>query len=257
MKKKETRLILVRDDRRSFYRCIVTHGSVDLQNAKRRPDGSAEDYKLSENEEKWSDTVKIEVVTLLNSILESGQQLQQVNGLVDINLNGQPRKSHHPLHDRIRAISNSSGAVDMLEVLAVAYLAKTQVHFYQAAADIGYQLFAKYPPHVYSSRPPIVLVYQRDGGKLGREHFDVLLVKDKSRLSLSTSNNRNSFFEDCQRSATIEENSITFEQLNDPNLKHPVLSGNWVNIFFFKSWYCSTDIYEMLDNPSAANVLRR
>jgi hypothetical protein len=209
---KDVRVIPVYQDKQCFYRCIAACGSIELQEAKRLPLGYPEDCDLWTVEDDLADYIKTEVVSLLRSQCDN-EELQQLCSQLSITLSRPVVRVAELLEHRIDDIERNNGNTDILEILAISYLAKTQLHVYDRNAT-GYRLKAKYPPHVYSSRQPIMLVYKPDDQQLGvPELFELLLMKNTIDSRQWTVADGYSLFTDYAQMATDEERKITFEQL--------------------------------------------
>jgi hypothetical protein len=212
---KDVRVIPVYQDKQSFYRCIAVHGSSELLDAKRLPLGYPEDCDLWTFEDDLAAGIKQEVVLLLQSKCEN-EELQQLCGQLSTTLSRPLRRVDDSLQRRIEEIERNNKDTDILEVLAVSYLTKTQLHVYQRDAA-GYRLDAKYPPHAFASRPPIRLLYKPGDQQMGvRESFEVLLLKDGVCLR-QWSMQGNSLFDEYAETAAEEDKKISFEKLIIPD----------------------------------------
>jgi len=196
-----------------FYRYVAILGSEVLQQAKRDTCGYPSNLELKKLEDRLSENIRKEVLLLLQSSYDHGL-LKQLGVDLNYSLCDLTWSNYSTsLQQRISAIYQSN-ETDPLELLAVAYLTKSPVHLYQSDGT-RYKLYAKYPLHAYSSRPPLLLCIT------SYKYFKVLLVGNcQNRWSVDS---QIGMFKDYAQTADDEDKKITFEQLIDPSLK---LSGN-------------------------------
>jgi hypothetical protein len=211
LREEDAQVIPVVVDERNFYRCIAVLGSVELQNGKQSSSTSGEECDLRKLEASLAAGIKREVVSQLKRVSED-VELQQLCCQLSTSLS---RRAHvtDSLQQRIDAIDRSHGYIDVLEVMAVSYLAKMQVHLFQRC-DAGYKVFTKYPTLAYSSRPPIRLLYNPGDQSSGvRESFEVLQQKNESFVLQWTRDEGRSLFHDCALTAKAVDEDSSFKQL--------------------------------------------
>jgi hypothetical protein len=202
---KEDVTVVVVGDLLNFYRCVAVHCSSDLQLVKRNPSGTPRDPSTWTQEDKLTEEIKTRVSSLLKS---SSAQVQFAEDTFNDRVEDQ-NLSSETLPSRLRKIlMRNRGHTDPLEFLAVAFLAKTQIHIFEEFAN-GYKLLTKYAHHAYSSRHPLTLLVKPRAS--GSEHFDVLVVNRSQRQHLTTDGINP--FDVLAQSAAEEDRKITFELL--------------------------------------------
>jgi hypothetical protein len=209
---KQEASVVVVSDLHNFYRCIAVHCNTDVQLAKRNESGSPRDPGLWKSEDGLTERIRGEVTSFLQGVHGNGNLLG-TEELLDDRL-GDQNHARRTLSDRLRGIyMGSLVATDPMELLAVAFLTKTQVHIFEETGN-GYELRAKHPFHVYSSQQPITLL--RKSSTRGREHFDALIVNGSCK-GFSTSAGGTSPLNVYACSANDEDRRITFQQLLNPS----------------------------------------
>lgn len=191
-----------------LYRCVAVCGNVELQQTHRSSTGASSDWNIEAFEHTLASRIRAEVISLFSS---TNAQSKPLDVALNYSLTCLPSGKCQSMAERIDAICSNTDRIDPLEVLAIAYLTKTQVHLYQNW-NSDYKLYAKYPSHAYSSRQPILLVLS---GATDGNSFAVLIDKNSSRRWRDE--NKGSVFEDFAKTAADEDMKITFEQLIDPS----------------------------------------
>jgi hypothetical protein len=189
--KNDVRVISMNQDALRLYRCIAVHGNVELQTAKRSDRDIPEIDNLRQLEDYLAGRIKAEVLSLVQSVCQNTST-------------------------RIAKIAEGCEHSDLLEMLAIAYLAKTPLHLY-VRCEAGYRLHDICPSGSYSSRQPMKLLYKPDEPhKEASETFDVLLLHmDNWKSCAWNLDNRCGTFDEYAATASNDDKKITFQQLID------------------------------------------
>ena len=217
-------VIKVRACNKQLYRCLAVHFKDILREAGRwRFTGFLDDSDAEKVEDKLSADIRDEVLFFLTSQCNKDLLLKYKEVLV-CGIDGRSTcRSVELMMDSLK----SGTPVYPLEIIAVSYLAKAQVHVYQEHAD-GFKLFASFPlcRQAYSARQPIRLLYNQNGiGEYcSRRVFSVLLLNPKSSNMMSSSKmemgvklvlaEHGKTASDCDRNITFEQLLIDSRQID-------------------------------------------
>lgn len=166
----EFKEIKVYPDGRCLFRCIAAHGVTSLRSATRSSLGCPLDDSFDKLETNLADRIRAEVVAFLKNQMKTLKPLEcTLPFILDKNM-GHRYKS---LDNRLQAMIKPGVFAGYLEIMAVAFLAKIQVHVYKRD-KLNYKLSAKLPVDMYESRNPVCVIYRPDTTRQSG-HYDLLL----------------------------------------------------------------------------------
>ena len=177
-KKHAETTIHVYGDGRCFFRCIAAFLNSSFRTATRFKSGKISSASLATEETLKADSLRVDVCKCLRHHTEMLSTMSQsLQLLLDDTL-------HHRfacIDDRICAMEHSATYVGTVEMLAAAYLLRTQIHVY-CYSSAEFKLIAKLPPNIYNLCKPVQLVYTADTPNRPG-HFDLLFNEDELQLA--------------------------------------------------------------------------
>ena len=153
----KTRIVSVIGDGRCFFRCIVVNLYHTLLSAHTAGLRSTHESR-SLQEVRLADDLREAVVSLLS---RNCDVLAEIAERMSFLLDDTYSKQYKSIEERIAAVSQPATFVGNLEILAVSYLLRTQIHVYKRV-DCIFELVAKLPQHRFHEQRPVMLLYDED-----------------------------------------------------------------------------------------------
>ena len=208
---REWRVLRMQRGPSAFYRGVATCRGiiVDLR-APRSSGGTPLTIVTESLESLLARKIKLEVLRLFH---RESEMLQSRN-LV---------KPYKTMEERMAAMTEDHGYPGNLEIAAVAYLARTQIHLYEGTGG-RYTPVQSIPDGIFTHRPPIYLCHQpvtmvtddtmATRGHTG--HYD-LLIRDKQNIDAYhwIPVKRQNVFHKFVSTATEEDKQLSFSQMLD------------------------------------------
>ena len=139
----------------SLFQCIAVHMIKGLQSAPRTYNGTPADIELASIESVRASRIRATVAGFLETEMEN---LIDKTDEWPVLLAATSQKTYSSLSDRIRAMSSATEPVGYLELAAVSFLTKTQIHVYEDKCG-GYVLLAKVGQGLFLRKTPISILY--------------------------------------------------------------------------------------------------
>ena len=209
---REWRVIRMQRGPLAFYRGVATCGGFIIALRSPRSSSGTPLTTVTESEESLlAMKIKFEVLRLFH---RESEMLESRN----------LAKPYKSMEERMAAMTEGHGYPGNLEIAAVAYLARTQIHLYEGTGG-RYTPVQSIPDGIFTHRPPIYLRHQSvtivtndtmaTRGHTG--HYD-LLIRDNQRMYVygwSRDINEETVFDEFVSAATEDDKQLSFSQMLD------------------------------------------
>ena len=164
-------------DGRCFFRCLAASLYKELREAYRSEYGLIISEDLVQSEMHKADTLRRVIASLL---FQEEQLLSRMARDIPFLLDNTFSTKFASIKERAKSMSRVGTFAGNLEIIAAAFLLKTQIHIYRRESDgSNFKLIAKLPIDNFSAREPILLEYQEDSEEQSG-HFNLLIASKES-----------------------------------------------------------------------------
>ena len=207
---KEWRVLRMQRGPLAFYRCVATCGdSIRALRCPRSSSGTLLNIFTESDESLMAMRIKLEVLQLFH---RESEMLESRN----------LAKPYRSMEERMAAMTEGHGYPGNLEIAAVAYLARTQIHLYEGTGG-KYTPVQSIPDGIFTHRPPIYLRQQPGTMVAGSHtaHYD-LFIRDNQKMDLyawypvlEENDIEETVFQEFVSAATEDDKQLSFSQMLD------------------------------------------